>query len=152
MWWSGVVKATQLCLTLCNPMGYTVHGILQARILERVAFPFSRGSSQPRSLALQADSSPAQPHLEVLVNKILPIGLLRVTSNQWLIGTGVQMPWLPQSLGGRTLGSRFCSIQSIPMIQSSKCLLSNILIVFPLTCLSSYFPSVFPGITTKHTS
>ena len=34
--------------TLCDPMGYTVHGILQARILEWVAFPFSRGSSQPR--------------------------------------------------------------------------------------------------------
>ena len=33
---------------LCNPMDYTVHGILQARILEWVAFPFSRGSSQPR--------------------------------------------------------------------------------------------------------
>ena len=30
-----------------RPMDYTVHGILQARILERVAFPFSRGSSQP---------------------------------------------------------------------------------------------------------
>ena len=29
-------------------MDYTVHGILQARILELVAFPFSRGSSQPR--------------------------------------------------------------------------------------------------------
>ena len=34
--------------TLCDPMDYTVHGILQARILEWVAFPFSRGSSQPR--------------------------------------------------------------------------------------------------------
>ena len=43
------VKVTQLCPTLCNPMDYTVHGILQARILERVAFPFSRGSSQPRN-------------------------------------------------------------------------------------------------------
>ena len=32
----------------CDPMDYTVHGILQARILEWVAFPFSRGSSQPR--------------------------------------------------------------------------------------------------------
>ena len=42
------VKVAQLCLTLCNPMGCTVHGILQARILEWVAFPFSRGSSQPR--------------------------------------------------------------------------------------------------------
>ena len=29
-------------------MDYTVHGILQTRILEWVAFPFSRGSSQPR--------------------------------------------------------------------------------------------------------
>ena len=42
------VKVAQSCLTLCNPMDYTVHGILQARILEWVAFPFSRGSSQPR--------------------------------------------------------------------------------------------------------
>ena len=45
--WSEV-EVTQSCLTLCDPMGYTVHGILQARILEWVAFPFSRGSSQPR--------------------------------------------------------------------------------------------------------
>ena len=42
------MKVSQLCLTLCNPMDYTVHGILQVRILEQVAFPFSRGSSQPR--------------------------------------------------------------------------------------------------------
>ena len=42
------VKVTQLCPTLCDPMDYTVHGILQARILEWVAFPFFRGSSQPR--------------------------------------------------------------------------------------------------------
>ena len=41
------VKVAQSCPTLCNPMDYTVHGILQARILEWVAFPFSRGSSQP---------------------------------------------------------------------------------------------------------
>ena len=42
------VKVAQLCPTLCHPMDYTVHGLLQARILEWVAFPFSRGSSQPR--------------------------------------------------------------------------------------------------------
>ena len=41
------VKVTQSCLTLCDPMDYTVHGILQARTLKWVAFPFSRGSSQP---------------------------------------------------------------------------------------------------------
>ena len=38
----------QLCPTLCHLMNCTVHGILQARILEWVALPFSRGSSQPR--------------------------------------------------------------------------------------------------------
>ena len=45
-------------------MDYTVHGILQARILEWVAFPFSRGFFQPgvetRSPTLQADSLPAE--------------------------------------------------------------------------------------------
>ena len=41
-------KVTQSCPTLCNPMDYIVHGILQARILEWVAFPFSGGSFQPR--------------------------------------------------------------------------------------------------------
>ena len=40
---------TQLCPTLCDPMDYTVHGILQARILEWVAFPLFRRSSQPRN-------------------------------------------------------------------------------------------------------
>ena len=42
------VKVTQSCPTLCNPTDHTVRGILQSRILERVAFPFSRASSQPR--------------------------------------------------------------------------------------------------------
>ena len=44
--WS--VKVAQSCPILCDPMDYTVHGTLQARTLEWVAFPFSRGSSQPR--------------------------------------------------------------------------------------------------------
>ena len=46
-------KLLQSCPALCNPTdcsppGYSLHGILQARILERVAIPFSRGSSQSR--------------------------------------------------------------------------------------------------------
>ena len=45
--WSKV-KVTQSCPTLCDPMDVTVHRILQAYILEWVAVPFSRGSSQPR--------------------------------------------------------------------------------------------------------
>ena len=48
--WSVLYKSESHSVgrTLCNSMAYTVHGILQARILERVAFAFSRGSSQPR--------------------------------------------------------------------------------------------------------
>ena len=44
----GKVKVAQSCPTLCDSMDYIVHGIPQARILEWVAFPFSRRSSQPR--------------------------------------------------------------------------------------------------------
>ena len=42
------VKVTQAWLILCDPMHYTVHGILQARILQWVAFTFPRGLSQAR--------------------------------------------------------------------------------------------------------
>ena len=42
------VKVVQSYPILCDPMDYIVHGILQDRILEWVAFPISRGSSQPR--------------------------------------------------------------------------------------------------------
>ena len=41
-------KWKSLSDVLCDPMDYTVHGILQARILEWVAFSFSGGSSQPK--------------------------------------------------------------------------------------------------------
>ena len=42
------MKVTQLCPTVCDSMNCTVHGIVQARILEQVAFPFSKGSPLPR--------------------------------------------------------------------------------------------------------
>ena len=57
----------QSCLTLCDPTdcglsGSSVHGILQARILERVAIPFSRGSSQSR------DRTPGLLHYRQILN------------------------------------------------------------------------------------
>ena len=59
------VKVAQLGPTLCDPMDYTVCGILQARILERVAVPFSRRSSQSRNRTrvscIGVDSLPAEP-------------------------------------------------------------------------------------------
>ena len=64
MYGDKVKQSPQLCPTLCDPMDYTVHGILRARILVRVAFPFSRGSSQPRIeprySAMQVDFLPAE--------------------------------------------------------------------------------------------
>ena len=63
-------KLLQWCLILCNsmdcsPPGSSVHGILQARILEWVAMPCSRGSSQPRDQTqvsrIAADSLPCEP-------------------------------------------------------------------------------------------
>ena len=64
-------KSVQWCPTVCGPMdgsplGSSVHGILQARLLEWVAMPSSRGSSWPRdqtwgSPTLQADSSLSEP-------------------------------------------------------------------------------------------
>ena len=64
------VLVAQSCMTLCDPMGYSlpgssVHGILQTRILEWVAILFSRESSEPRDQtgypALQEDSLPSEP-------------------------------------------------------------------------------------------
>ena len=58
------MKVAQSCQTLCDPMDYTVHGILQARILEWVASPspgdLPNPGIEPRSPALQADSLPAE--------------------------------------------------------------------------------------------
>ena len=63
-------KSLQSCLSLCHPMdsslpGSSVHGILQARILERSAMPSSRGSSRPRDQTwgsrIAADSLPSKP-------------------------------------------------------------------------------------------
>ena len=67
--WQKVLVA-QLCLILCDPMdhsspGSSVHGLLQARILEWIAIPFSRGfpdpGIEPGSPALQADSLLSEP-------------------------------------------------------------------------------------------
>ena len=69
---------THLCLTFCDPMdcslpGASVPEILQARILEWVAIPFSRGlpdpGIEPLSPASQADSLPSEPPGDVVLHK-----------------------------------------------------------------------------------
>ena len=93
------VKAAQR-LTLSNTMDYIVHGIIQARILEWVALPFSRESSQPRdqkprSSALQADSlsteSQGKPEVKLwLVLFSDPLRIFKIT--MW---HGSWCPFLP---------------------------------------------------------
>ena len=77
------VKAAHLCPTLCDPVDYTVLGILQARILEWVAFPFSRESSQPRD----------QTQVSYIASGLLPYELPGKPKN-----TEVSSLFLPQQI------------------------------------------------------
>ena len=58
------VKVGQSRLTLCDPMDYTAHGVLQARILEWVAFPFSRGIFPTQGL------NPGIPHCGQILSQL----------------------------------------------------------------------------------
>ena len=75
------VKVAQSCPTLCDSMDYTVHGILQARILEWVAFPFSgdlpNPGIEPRSPTLQGDALPTELHSKAVINWSAQIHLER---------------------------------------------------------------------------
>ena len=66
------VKVTQSCPTLCDPMDYTVHRILQARILEWVAFPFSGGIFPTQGL------NPGLPHCRQILYQLSHKGSLRI--------------------------------------------------------------------------
>ena len=59
------MKVAQSCPTLCNPMDYTVHRSLNARIMDWVTFPspgvLPNPGIEPRSLALQADALTSEP-------------------------------------------------------------------------------------------
>ena len=77
----------------CPTLNHRVHGILQARTLAWVAFPFFRGSSQSRSPALQVDSLPAKPQVKpkntgvgilYLLQQIFPTqGLNHLALKKW---------------------------------------------------------------------
>ena len=97
------MKVAQLCLTLCDPMDYTVHGILQVRILECVPFPspgdLPNPGIEPRSPALQVDSLPAGPQGKPKNTGVSSLSLLQrifptQESNQGLLHCG----WIPYQL------------------------------------------------------
>ena len=76
------VKVTQSCPTLFNPMDYTVHGILQARILEWVPFPspgdLPNPEIKPRSPTLRVDSLPAEPPGKPKNTRVNSLSLLQL--------------------------------------------------------------------------
>ena len=80
------VKITQSCLTICDPLDHTVHGVLQARTLEWAAFPspldLPNPGIKPRSLALQAESLPAEPE-----GKPKNTGVGSLSLRQWIFLT-----------------------------------------------------------------
>ena len=69
------MKVAQSCPTLCDPMDYTVHRILQARILEWVAVPFSRGSSH--NPGIEPKSLPAEPPGKSKITGVGSLSLLQ---------------------------------------------------------------------------
>ena len=71
------VKVAQSCLTLCDPLDYTAHEILQARILEWVAFPFSRGIFPTQG------SNPGLPYFSQILYQLSHKGSQRMLSVQF---------------------------------------------------------------------
>ena len=68
-------KLLQLCLTVCDPMGFSlpgssVHGILQARILEWVTMPSSRGLHNPVIEPISLKAPPGKPHKLITLAKM----------------------------------------------------------------------------------
>ena len=86
-WRCQKVKVVHSCLTLCDPMDCIVHGILQAKILEWVAFPFLRDLPNPeiksRSPALQVDSLPAEQQGKPRNVKDEMIKIIEIGKERW---------------------------------------------------------------------
>ena len=84
------VKVAQSCLPLWDPVECTVHGILCTRILEWVAIPFSRGSSQRRDWTW----------VSCAAGKFFIIWALRETVNFYMARSGKQRPYAVLSMSG----------------------------------------------------
>ena len=106
------VKVTQSSPTLCDPKEYIFHGILQARILEWVAFLFYRGfpnpGIKPRSPTLKVDSLPAEPQRKPKNAIVGSLSLLQQIFPTQELNQGL-LSSLPTELSGKpiiTLGIR----------------------------------------------
>ena len=144
--WLVKVKVAQLYLTLSHPMGYTVHGILQARILEWVAFPFSRRSSQPRDRTqvshISVDSLPAEPQGKPKNTGVGSLSLLRwIFPTQELNQGLLQADPLQTELSGKTtmllLETNHTSIKKTHKTKGLSLLIAKNRLIPGLPCWSS---------------
>ena len=131
--WNCECKVAQSCPTLCDPMdrsplGSSVHGIFQARVLKWVAISFSRGSPnpgiEPGSPSLQADALPSEPLWK-------PIAL-----GKWTWGTGSQTSrcWLYAAVLFLGNPSQFCSQEFWFLPVSSMRLFLLLVYFLPMLC------------------
>ena len=115
-----VCSGTQSCPDLCYPMDYSppgscVHGILQARRLERIAMPYSRGSSQPKD----------QTH----VSSVQPLSHVRHFVTPWTAAHQASL--------SITNSQSLLKLMSIELVMSSN----HLILCHPLL-LPSIFPSI----------
>ena len=135
------VRVTQSCPTLCDPMDYTVPGLLQARMLEWIeGKPFlSPGDLpnpgiKPRSPALQVDSLPAEPGTCYLcysfTDKVNP-SMLRLPARGWRVSAlGSQgrvsvwhvlgLPSVPAQVNPISLSAKCCVYKMVTVIPNSQ--------------------------------
>ena len=149
------MKFAQSCLTICDPTDYTAHGILQDRILKWVAFPFSRGSSQPRDQT-QSDTADrfftswaTREAQEYWSGQPIPFPGDHPNSGIKLRSPALQADSLPAELPGK---STICW-SLLKFISIGLLMLSNHLILCcPFLLLSSIFPiiRVFSNELTLH--
>ena len=97
------MKVTQSCLTVCDPMAYTVHGILQARIqntgvgsLSLLQGKLPNPGIESRSPALQADSLPAEPQYIYYMYNIVNLLETPVSEFRYLVKTFIHFTYLWQ--------------------------------------------------------
>ena len=141
---SVVAELLQSCLTLCDLMGYSrpgcsVRGILQARILEWVAMPSSRGSSRPRDetrvFYVSCIGRQILHHQRHLGSPLYPSAV------QW--SSCVQLFATPRTAAHQASLSFTVSLSLLKLMSIESVMTSNHLILCcPLLLLPSIFPSI----------
>ena len=141
-------RFTQSCLTLCDPTdcslpGSSVHGLLQARILEWVAIPFSRGSPQPRDQTWVSHTAgrllsepPGKPWN---VRMIIYWWLCYFNAEAWLQVTEPwRMCWAFVWRGSFLIFCHLCHVSPCPTSLNFLTLAWNIFDYYLAVCLNIY--------------